>query len=144
MSIHGGPLKPGVANQQHQKFITDVLKKIDPAIAAVFPEAICYSLGELREFIDNAEKNLIAAGVNYNERGIAIILGISSGIRQHTDNRVTAMLVATQFTEDAVTGTVTTISNPTNGPHKREALRSVERTDTPIDDFAYDTGSMWP
>lgn len=114
-----------------------------------FPDAVCFTISELRAFLDSAEKTINAGGpVPANETGIAIMPA-------YKNDKPTFMLVATRFTQDRNIQQVLTINNPvtgifgaTAGNRKVKSLKKSLTADPPpnppVGDDAYDNGSVWP
>ncbi len=116
-----------------------------------FPQVVCFTVSELRSFLDLAEKTVNpdpANPVPANQIGVAIIPAWRNA-------KVTFALVATRFTEDRNIQQVLSINNPVTGIHyassASKALKKTKKmmlavlgTDPPVGDAAYDSGSVWP
>lgn len=114
-----------------------------------FPNAVCFTITELRQYLDSAEKTINAGGaVPANEAGIAIMPAFEN-------NKVTFMLVATRFTEDRSIQQVLSINNPVTGifgvgagnnkvKKLKKSLPSDPPPDPPVGDDSYENGSHWP
>ncbi|MBS0646335.1 MAG: hypothetical protein JSR97_07060 [Verrucomicrobia bacterium] len=103
----------------------------------IFPKAVCYRLDELIKFVANANEVFKEKEIPMEERGIALTLGIHTGNRPYALNKVTIMLIPTQYVEDdPKEGKVNKINNP---------LVSDWPNDPPtIDNGCYDAASLWP
>ena len=119
-----------------------------------FPQAICFTIEELRLFLDSAEKTINPDPNNpvpAYQQGIAIVPAFRK-------DKITVSLVATRFTADPLTGKVTSINNPVTGIHFPDGDGTVKKTakkakllggdpgeeQPPVGDNAYDNGSMYP
>ena len=112
-----------------------------------FPQVVCFTISELRAFLDLAEKTVNpdpANPVPANQIGVAIMPAWRNA-------KVTFALVATRFTEDRNIQQVLTINNPVTGIHYAVADKKMKKkksdlitTDPPVGDAAYDSGSVWP
>ena len=114
-----------------------------------FPDAVCFTIADLRKYLDSAEKTINAGGpVPANETGIAIMPAVRN-------NKVTFMLVATRFTEDRNIQQVLSINNPVTGifgspgvsgnqKMMKKSMMADPPPDPPVGDDALDNGSMWP
>jgi hypothetical protein len=145
-----GTLPPGQAKKMMSAFYKRMALT---ANAPNFPEAVVYTIDELREFLDSAEATINpnpAKPVPAPERGIALVPGYANG-------NVTYMLIATRFTADPITRKIITINNPITGIHmkplkKAKALKKGplkggdgdDPTDPPVGDDSFDTGNSYP
>lgn len=114
-----------------------------------FPDAVCFTITELRAYLDSAEKTINAGGpVPADQAGIAIMPAAANG-------KITFMLVATRFTADRTLQQVLSINNPVTGIFgKAQSKVMMKKTmaaggdpgigDPPVGDDSYDNGSMWP
>ena len=114
-----------------------------------FPDAVCFTISELRAFLDSAEKTINAGGpVPANETGIAVMPG-------YRNDKPTFMLVATRFTQDRNIQQVLSINNPVTGifdagsgnmkvKKLKKSLMADPPPNPPVGDDAYDNGSVWP
>jgi hypothetical protein len=119
----------------------------------VFPEAVCFTVAELRTFLDSAEKTVNPDPNNPvppNQIGVAIMPAFRNG-------KVTFALVSTRFTQNKLDQQVTSINNPVTGIHyppvAKAKTKSLKKTmmaagvpgeEPPVGDDAYDSGSVWP
>jgi hypothetical protein len=119
------------------------------------PEAVCFTVSELRAFLDSAEKTVNpnpSKPVPANEIGVAIMPA-------YRNNKITFMLVATRFKEDKPSQKVLSINNPITGIHRSlaapaqmkamklsaaQAPGDPDPLEPPVDDNTYDTGSTYP
>ncbi len=143
-----GTLAPGVASTLNKDYNTRMLNA-GATNLPYMPQAVCFTIAELRAYLDSAEKTIQASGpVPPEQAGIAIMPGF-------VKNKVTYMLVATRFTEDKLTNQVQSINNVVTGIHPGGALFSKkgknsgksapgEDPEPPVGDDSYDTGSVWP
>ena len=119
----------------------------------VFPEAVCFTVAELRTFLDSAEKTVNPDPNNpvpSSQIGVAIMPAFRNG-------KVTFALVSTRFTQNKLDQQVTSINNPVTGIHyppvAKAKTKSLKKTmmaagvpgeEPPVGDDAYDSGSVWP
>lgn len=127
-----GPLEKGKAKEKYDRF-----KIAFPETK--FPVTVCYTINELRLYLNEAETALINSNIPTNERGIAMVLGLNDKDGTYAAEKVTIVLVATAFTDDG-NCKVLTIDNPLTGKHGGAEINA----DEAIDDISYDTGSLFP
>jgi hypothetical protein len=134
--IKGVKLPVGKARQQFDSFCAAYGRKHHPM-------AVCYTLAELQDFFADVKGMFERNGIPQNQQGIALTMGIHQDpTRTHANNRITLMLVATQWVDGAPhEGRVVAINNPIDmGGWTSASLP----TPPPIDDLAFDAGSLWP
>jgi|GEM_PF-1469898 hypothetical protein len=127
-----------------------------------FPQAICFTLAELRAFLDSAEKTINPDPTNPvppEQQGIAICPAFRR-------DSFTISLVATRFSVNPLTGKIASINNPVTGIHYPEmdpltpAKKTLKKSKSklmtgpgepdpggeqpPVGDDAYDNGSQYP
>ncbi len=114
-----------------------------------FPDAVCFTITELRTYLDSAEKTINAGGpVPPDQAGIAIMPGAVNG-------KITFMLVATRFTSDRNLQQVLSINNPVTGIFGKTQSKVMMKKamaaagdpgdgDPPVGDDSYDNGALWP
>ena len=139
-----GSLDPGMAKKMMDAFFLRMSEAND---APQFPEAVVYTIANLRLFLDAAERMVnpdAANPVPLEQRGIAIVPGYISG-------NVTYMLVATRFTADESIHKITTINNPVTGihvnpPYKHPGIPGGgdDPLYPPVGDESLDTGNAFP
>lgn len=133
-------LPKGVAKKQYDAFAATPSAKNIPA-------AICYSLDDIKTFVADSEAMFIKENIPAAERGIAIMPGINLGDQSHTKGKVTYMLIATKFTDDA-DGKVTAINNcvlgKNTGKAKTKKMLLADGSPTNPGDTSGDNGSLWP
>ncbi len=145
-TLQGSLLPQGEASTMNQ----DYLKRMLNAGAVNLPnmpQAVCYTIAELRAYLESAEQTINANGlVPPEQAGIAIMPGFKN-------NKVTYMLVATRFTENKLTQSVLAINNVVTGIHPSvynvKAKKGMKMTgdgdpEPPVGDDSYDSGSTWP
>lgn len=139
-----GALDPGMAKRMMDSFFLRMAKAND---APQFPEAVVYSIANLRLFLDAAERTISPDEENpvpLEQRGIALVPGYISG-------NVTYMLVATRFTADESIHKITTINNPVTGIHVNPPYSNPgipgggdDPLEPPVGDESMDTGNAFP
>ena len=82
------------------------------AAQAVIPNAVCFGVTELQEYLTRVETMMEEKGIPRNERGIALMLGKhgSEVPKTHLREKVTVALVASRVIGDE-TGRITAIDN---------------------------------
>lgn len=144
--LQGEKLPPGEASTMNQDYIKRMLNA-GAVNLPYMPQAVCYTIAELRTYLDSAEQTINASGaVPPDQAGIAIMPGFKN-------NKVTYMLVATRFTENKLTQSVLTINNVVTGIHPPAYIAPVKKgrrmtgdgdPEPPVGDDSYDSGSTWP
>lgn len=152
-----GKLPKGEAALGNRHFVTRMMNSGATNLPN-FPQAIVFSIAELRAFLDSAEKTINPDPSNPvppEQRGIAICPAFRK-------DKVTISLVATRFSVDPFTGKISSINNPVTGIHYplMDPLTPAKKTrkksklmgggddggeeQPPVDDNAYDNGSTYP
>jgi hypothetical protein len=153
-----GKLPKGEAASGNRNFVKRMMNSGSTNLPN-FPQAIVFSIDELRAFLDSAEQTVNPDPGNpvpASQRGIAICPAFRNG-------NATISLVATRFSVDPFTGKLISINNPVTGIHypMMDPLTPAKKTkkkpkpmdgdedgggeeQPPVGDDAYDNGTLYP
>lgn len=134
----GNDLPEGEAKNLFERF--EELKTTLPEEAQrVIPDAICYGIEELQEYLSRVNEMLESKSIPVEQRGIALMLGKNdeSAEKPHLRDKVTVLLVASRIIGNDE-GRITAIDNC--------VIREGEFPDPEgaPDDVTYDAGSLYP
>jgi hypothetical protein len=156
-----GRLPKGDALLAYRAFVTRMMNSGATKLPD-FAEAVCFTIAELRAYLDSAEKTISPdplKPVPEKERGIAIVPAFRG-------DKVTISLVATRFSVNPLDGKISSINNVVTGiqyPQLDSAVKSAAvakktakkanlmagpvdpgEEQPPVGDDSYDNGSQYP
>lgn len=140
MANLGQQLPQGDAKVLYERF-QEFKATLSPEAQEAIPNAVCFSVNELENYLAEVNSMLAAAGVPTNERCIALMPGKYDGNveKEHLRDKVTTIFIASRATGDD-TGKVTLLENCVVGSVNDEESGG----DGDIGDLSYNVGSLNP
>lgn len=106
----------------------------------LFPNAVCFTVSELQEYLNNMQDMFEERGIPESERCIALMPGKygDDAPKDHLLNQMTVLLLASRVEANEETGQVTNIQNC--------VIKEGEFSEPgePVDDLSYNIGSLHP